>query len=38
MSSPPWMLLAPAICITPVAVAFNLLGYSLRDALDPKLR
>ena len=38
MTSRPWMLLAPAICITLVAVAFNLLGDSLRDALDPKLR
>jgi oligopeptide transport system permease protein len=38
MTSRPWMLLAPAICITPVAGAFNLLGDSLRDALDPKLR
>jgi ABC-type dipeptide/oligopeptide/nickel transport system permease subunit len=38
MSSRPWMMLAPAICLTLVAMAFNLLGDALRDALDPKSR
>jgi oligopeptide transport system permease protein len=34
----PWMMLAPTICLTLVSMAFNLLGDSLRDALDPKSR
>jgi oligopeptide transport system permease protein len=38
MNSRPWMMLAPALCVTLVAMAFNLLGDALRDALDPKLR
>jgi oligopeptide transport system permease protein len=38
LSSRPWMLLAPAICLTAVAIAFNVLGDSLRDALDPRMR
>jgi oligopeptide transport system permease protein len=36
MSSRPWMMLAPALCVTLVAMAFNLFGDTLRDALDPK--
>jgi len=38
ISNRPWMMLAPAISLTLVAVAFNLLGDSLRDALDPHMR
>jgi oligopeptide transport system permease protein len=38
ISNRPWMLLAPAISLTLVAIAFNLLGDSLRDALDPHMR
>lgn len=38
MNSRPWMMLAPALCVTLVAMAFNLLGDALRDALDPKSR
>jgi ABC-type dipeptide/oligopeptide/nickel transport system permease subunit len=32
----PWLLLAPALAIFIVIVIWNLLGDSLRDALDPK--
>lgn len=38
MSNRPWMMLAPAISLTCVAIAFNLLGDALRDALDPHMR
>jgi peptide/nickel transport system permease protein len=31
----PWMVLAPAAAIVAAVVGFNLLGESLRDALDP---
>lgn len=34
----PWMALVPGIAITVVVLAFNLLGDSLRDLLDPRLR
>jgi peptide/nickel transport system permease protein len=33
----PWMVLSPGACITLGVFAFNLLGDSLRDALDPRL-
>jgi peptide/nickel transport system permease protein len=34
----PWMALFPGLAISLAVFAFNLLGDSLRDALDPKLR
>jgi peptide/nickel transport system permease protein len=34
----PWMAIYPGIAISLAVFAFNLLGDSLRDALDPKLR
>ncbi|NLG99792.1 MAG: ABC transporter permease [Chloroflexi bacterium] len=34
----PWMLLAPAICVSLVVLAFTFLGDGLRDAFDPRLR
>ena len=33
----PWILLAPAICVALMVLAFNYLGDGLRDALDPRL-
>ncbi len=37
INAQPWMLLAPAICVALVVLAFNYLGDGLRDALDPRL-
>lgn len=34
----PWMAVFPGLAITVSVLAFNILGDSLRDALDPKLR
>lgn len=34
----PWLALAPGVAISLAVFAFNLLGDSLRDALDPRLR
>ena len=34
----PWMALAPGIALTLTVLAFNLLGDTLRDVLDPRLR
>ncbi len=34
----PWMVIFPGVCITLAVFSFNLLGDSLRDALDPRLR
>jgi ABC-type dipeptide/oligopeptide/nickel transport system permease subunit len=34
----PWMAVFPGLAISTTVLAFNLLGDSLRDALDPKLR
>jgi peptide/nickel transport system permease protein len=34
----PWLALFPGLAISLAVLAFNLLGDSLRDALDPKLR
>ncbi len=36
--SAPWMAIFPGLAISAAVFAFNLLGDSLRDALDPKLR
>jgi peptide/nickel transport system permease protein len=34
----PWMAIVPGVAISLTVLAFNTLGDSLRDALDPKLR
>jgi oligopeptide transport system permease protein len=33
----PWILLAPALCVAAIVMAFTFLGDGLRDALDPRL-
>lgn len=38
INAQPWLLLAPAICVALVVLAFNFLGDGLRDALDPRLQ
>jgi oligopeptide transport system permease protein len=38
INAQPWMLLAPALCIALVVMAFTFLGDGLRDALDPRMR
>jgi oligopeptide transport system permease protein len=37
INAQPWLLLAPAICVASVVLAFNYVGDGLRDALDPRL-
>jgi oligopeptide transport system permease protein len=37
INAQPWLLLAPAICVALVVLAFNYLGDGLRDALDPRM-
>lgn len=34
----PWLVLFPALALSVVVIAFNVLGDSLRDILDPRLR
>ena len=34
----PWLAIAPGVALSMAVFAFNLLGDSLRDALDPRLR
>jgi oligopeptide transport system permease protein len=36
LSSGPWMLLFPVLCIGSLMIAFTALGDGLRDALDPR--
>ena len=36
MESAPWMLLVPAALLVALLACLNLLGDSLRDALDPR--
>lgn len=38
INAQPWMLLAPALCIALIVMAFTFLGDGLRDALDPRMR
>ncbi len=38
MSTQPYMVLFPGLCIMLVVIGFNLLGNGLRDALDPRLK
>lgn len=36
METAPWLLLAPAACLTLLTLALNVLGDGLRDVLDPR--
>jgi peptide/nickel transport system permease protein len=36
MHQAPWGLIAPSVAIALTAIAFNLVGDGLRDALNPK--
>jgi ABC-type dipeptide/oligopeptide/nickel transport system permease subunit len=38
INAQPWMLLAPAISVSLVVLAFTFLGDGLRDAFDPRMR
>ncbi|HEY5729305.1 MAG TPA: ABC transporter permease [Anaerolineales bacterium] len=38
INAQPYMLLAPALCVALVVLAFTFLGDGLRDALDPRMR
>jgi oligopeptide transport system permease protein len=38
INAQPFLLLAPAICVALVVLAFTFLGDGLRDALDPRMR
>jgi peptide/nickel transport system permease protein len=38
VNTAPWLAIFPGIAITLVVFAVNLLGDSLRDVLDPRLR
>jgi ABC-type dipeptide/oligopeptide/nickel transport system permease subunit len=38
LTTQPWLLLAPALCVALIVIAFTFLGDGLRDALDPRLR
>lgn len=38
ISSSPWLVTLPGLCILIVVLGFNLLGDGLRDLLDPKLK
>ena len=38
MENQPYVLLFPAIVISVLMIAFNLIGDGLRDALDPKMK
>lgn len=38
VNAQPFMLLAPALCVALVVLAFTFLGDGLRDALDPRMR
>ena len=38
LNTQPWILLAPAICVALIVMAFTFLGDGLRDALDPRMR
>lgn len=38
INAQPWILLAPAVCVALVVMAFTFLGDGLRDALDPRMR
>lgn len=38
MMAAPWLLIAPAVALSLTVLAFNFLGDSIRDVLDPRLR
>ncbi|HXD12253.1 MAG TPA: ABC transporter permease [Anaerolineales bacterium] len=38
INAQPFLLLAPAVCVALVVVAFTFIGDGLRDALDPRMR
>ncbi len=38
INAQPYMLLAPAVCVALIVMAFTFLGDGLRDALDPRMR
>lgn len=38
ISSDPWLVTLPGLCILAVVLGFNLLGDGLRDTLDPRLK
>ena len=38
INAQPYLLLAPAVCVALVVVAFTFIGDGLRDALDPRMR
>jgi len=38
ITTSPWMVTLPGLCILIVVLGFNLLGDGLRDALDPRLK
>jgi oligopeptide transport system permease protein len=38
INAQPWIILAPAICVSLVVLSFTFLGDGLRDAFDPKMR
>jgi len=38
INAQPYLLLAPAICVALVVLAFTFVGDGLRDALDPRMR
>jgi oligopeptide transport system permease protein len=38
LNTQPWILLAPAIFVALIVMAFTFLGDGLRDALDPRMR
>ncbi len=38
METQPWLLIAPAICVALIMLAFTFIGDGLRDALDPMMK
>ncbi len=38
INAQPWILLAPAICVALIVMAFTFVGDGLRDALDPRMK
>jgi len=38
INAQPWLLVAPAVCVALIMLAFTFIGDGLRDALDPMMR
>ncbi len=38
INAQPWLLVAPAVCVGLIMLAFTFIGDGLRDALDPMMR